>query len=246
MKKIILLIFVLLIQWHCGKDAQTSPSATGVGGSLARFAIAGNKMYVVTTDRLKTFDISNSNQLKQLNEISLGMNDIETIFAFDRNLFIGSRSALHIYQIDSLGYPKFASVAGHSWGCDPVVANDSVAFVTTRNGRTCRLGNNNSNQLIIYNVKDINRPIQISILPMTFPNGVGLDKNILFVCDNGIRVFDVSKPNNLRLIRHIQGVDALDVIPLNGQLLVIGANLLTQMDYKNVDNIKVISEFKLR
>ena len=81
---------------------------------------------------------------------------------------------------------------------------------------------------------------------MTFPNGVGLDKNILFVCDNGIRVFDVSKPNNLRLIRHIQGVDALDVIPLNGQLLVIGENLLTQMDYKNIENIKVISEFKLR
>ena len=34
MKKITLLIFVLLIQWHCGKDAQTSPG-TGVGGSLA-------------------------------------------------------------------------------------------------------------------------------------------------------------------------------------------------------------------
>ena len=246
MKKIILFIFVLLIQWHCQKDAQIS-SGTGVGGSLARFAILGNKMYVVTTDKLKTFDISNSSQLKQLNEIKLsGLNDIETIFAFDRNLFIGSRSALHLYKIDSLGFPKFANIANHSWGCDPVVANDSVAFVTTRNGRTCRLGNNNSNQLIIYNVKDINYPSQISVLPMTFPNGVGLDKNILFVCDNGIRVFDVSKPTNLRLIRHIQGIDALDVIPLNGQLLVIGENLLTQMDYKNIENIKVISEFKLR
>jgi hypothetical protein len=248
MKKNFFYILLLTFIFSCQKDAQIS-SSDGVGGSLARFALVGSKMYVVTNQALKTFDITNPKQLQVVDTVELGFReDIETIFAFDKNLFIGSRSALHIYKIDANGIPRFGSVARHSWGCDPVVANDSFAFVTTRNGgRNCRVQNNSiANQLIVYDVKDIKNPIQMVIVNMTFPNGVGLDKNLLFVCDKGVKMFDVSNPLKPVQRKYFEDIDANDVIPLNGQLLVVGTQKLTQIDYKDTANLKIISEFDLR
>ena len=248
MKKSFFYTLCLTLFLSCQKDLQNATSANGVGGSLARFAIVGTKMYVVTTDQLKTFDITNPKQLQLLDTIKLGFNgDIETIFSFDKNLFIGSRSALHIYKLDVNGKANFGSVATHSWGCDPVVANDSFAFVTTRNGRTCRIQNNTSNnQLIVYDVKDVQNPKQLTIVNMSFPNGVGLDKNLLFVCDDGVKIYDVSQAIKPVLRKHITNIDANDVIPLNGQLLVVGNQKLTQLDYKDTANVKIISEFQLK
>lgn len=248
MKKNFFYVLILTFIFSCQKDAQIS-SSDGVGGSLARFALVGSKMYVVTNNALKTFDITNPKQLRAVDTVKLGFNgDIETIFAFDKNLFIGSRSALHIYEIDVNGIPRFGSIATHSWGCDPVVANDSFAFVTTRNGgRNCRAQNNSfANQLIVYDVKDIKNPKQLLIVNMTFPNGVGLDKNLLFVCDKGVKMFDVSNPLKPVQRKYFEDVDANDVIPLNGQLLVVGTQKLTQIDYKDTANLKIISEFDLR
>lgn len=248
MKKNFFYILLLAFIFSCQKDAQIS-SSDGVSGSLARFALVGSKMYVVTNNALKTFDISNPKQLKAIDTVRLDFNgDIETIFAFDKNLFIGSRSALYIYQIDGNGIPRFGSIATHSWGCDPVVANDSFAFVTTRNGgRNCRAQNNSfANQLIVYDVKDIKNPKQLLIVNMTFPNGVGLDKNLLFVCDKGVKMFDVSNPLKPVQRKYFEDIDANDVIPLNGQLLVVGTQKLTQIDYKDTANLKIISEFDLR
>jgi hypothetical protein len=249
MKKYLIPALFLCFLFSCQKDLQNSSSDSGVGGSLARFAIVGNKMYVVTNDALKTFDITNPKQLQVVDTVKLGFNaDIETIFAFDKNLFIGSRSALHIYKIDANGVPRFGSVATHSWGCDPVVANDSFAFVTTRNGgRDCRIQNNSfANQLIVYDVKDIQAPRLLTIVNMTFPNGVGLDKNLLFVCDDGVKIYDVSQAAKPVLRKHINNIDANDVIPLNGQLLVVGNNKITQLNYKDTADVKLISEFSLK
>jgi hypothetical protein len=248
MKKTIFCIFLLAFIFSCQKDVQVT-SSDGVGGSLARFALVGSKMYVVTTNALKTFDLTDPKKMKTVDSVKLGFNDdIETIFAFDKNLFIGSRSSLHIYSIDANGIPRFGSIATHSWGCDPVVANDTVAFVTTRNGgRDCRTQNSSlANQLIVFDVKDIQNPKQMVIVNMTYPNGVGLDKNLLFVCDEGIKMFDISQATKPVLKKYISNVDANDVIPLNGQLLVVGTRKLTQIDYKDTANLKIISEFNLR
>jgi hypothetical protein len=245
MKQYIVFVFTLLMLWSCQKDAISS--GTGTGGSLARFTIVNDKMYIVTTDKLKTFDIKNPKQMQQLSEIPLGgMNDIETIFSFENRLFIGSRSALYLFELNSVGIPKFARQLSHSWGCDPVVANDSAAFVTTRSGRTCFNRLSATNQLIVYDVKDLNNARQVTTLSMTYPNGVGLDKNLLFVCDDGVRIFDITKPTQLRQIKYMEDLDAVDVIPLSGQLLIIGEKKLTQLNYKDTNNIKVISEFELK
>jgi hypothetical protein len=81
---------------------------------------------------------------------------------------------------------------------------------------------------------------------MTFPAGVGLDGKTLFVCDDGIKIYDISNPLSMTQLKYLPKIDALDVIPANGTLLIIGDKKLTQLDYRDLNNIKMLSEFDLR
>ena len=242
-------IFILLF-FSCQKDVQINGgSMVGTGGSLARFAIVGDMMYVVTTDSLKTYNIANTLDPRLVNGQRIGWNEggeIETIFAFNNRLFVGSRTGLFIYSFKTGNIPKYEGQYEHINGCDPVVANDSLAFVTIRNGRTCSNLLAQVNELIVLDVKDINYPKPLKHYPMTYPAGVGLDGKTLFVCDDGIRIFDISTPLSMTQLKYLPKIDALDVIPSKGTLLIIGEKKLTQLDYRDLNNIKTISEFDLR
>lgn len=243
------LLLLIILFFSCQKDVQIGGGNTvGTGGSLARFAIVGEMMYVATTDSLKTFNIANTLDPRLVNGQRIGWNeggDIETIFAFNNRLFIGSRTGLFIYSFKSGSIPKYEGQFEHGWGCDPVVANDSLAFVTLRNGRTCR-GLSQINELQVLDIKDISYPKLLKKYPMTYPAGVGLDGKTLFVCDDGIRIFDISAPLSMKQLKYLPKIDALDVIPYKGVLLIIGEKKLTQLDYRDLNNIKTLSEFDLR
>ncbi len=105
MKKIFFpLILLSLIFVQCEKNigyssaVSNSPQTTGQGGSLARFAIAGNYLYSVDEKQLKVFDISNAADPALKNTVDIGF-AIETIFPFKDKLFIGSTSQVYIYSI---------------------------------------------------------------------------------------------------------------------------------------------------
>ena len=100
MRKYAYLLLSLLVMMACSKDSNTkmSDSSGGKGGSLARFAVAGNYLYVVNSSLLKVFDITDPATPVDKGFAQLGWN-IETIFAYDQKLFIGSQDALYIYDI---------------------------------------------------------------------------------------------------------------------------------------------------
>ena len=86
----------------------------GQGGSMARFTIVGDCLYTVDHTTLKVVDISNPAHpgAMPFKDVELGF-DIETIFYYDDMLFIGSRSAMHIYDISRPHYPSELSVTRH-------------------------------------------------------------------------------------------------------------------------------------
>ncbi len=49
---------------------------------------------------------------------------------------------------------------------------------------------------------------------MTNPYGLGKDGNILFICDGkeGVKVYDVTDANEIKLIKKIDGMNTYDVI----------------------------------
>lgn len=214
----------------------------GIGGSMARFTIVNDYLYTVNNTSLGVFNIDNPGAPLQKNNISIGLN-IETIYPFENRLFIGSSAGMFIFNIHEPSAPEREGAFSHATACDPVVADGSYAFVTLRSGNNCQ---GNSDQLDVIDISDVLSPQLIKTYSLSNPHGLGKDGDLLFVCDgsDGLKIYDASNVENLEMIKHIGGLNAYDVIPWNGRLIVIGAAGLYQFDYSNRNNIKQISTIK--
>lgn len=250
------LVFLLLFGMiACDSDDNLSPSESdsGVAGSYARFIVVDNFMYIVDDASIKTFDVTDAANPQQVDQKPVG-DRIESIFRFEDKLFIGSGAGLFIYQISTDGLPVELSATSYfdtfnTFACDPVVANSTHAYVTlnslARIAQPC--GGEvsiNVNELRVYDITDLTQPVQVAEYPMSAPKGVGLDGNTLFVCDNdqGLKIYDVSNPEAIQEIKHIDTFTAFDVIPLNGLLLVVGPKNVYQFDYNDLENIRLLAE----
>ena len=258
MYKLLPLFIFSILYVSCAEDAigPQESTDTGVAGSYARFIISGDFMYIVDESDLKTFSLSDPTTPELIHEQPIG-SQIETIFRLDDRLFIGSGSGLYLYTIGQDGLPVFAGEYLYSdFGlgfepCDPVVANDSVAYVTlnsTNRVARCRVNTIETlNLLNVFDVKDFNNPILMNQFEMVNPKGVGLDGNTLFVCDGeaGLKVFDVTNAYVPVLIHQFPDYETYDVIPLNGLLLVIGPDNVYQYDYTDRENMVLISKIPI-
>jgi hypothetical protein len=243
MKKIFIPLFILTVSTAlltgCQQDsAAIAPGGTGVGGSLARFAIIGNYLYTLDFNTLRTFDISAPKYPVLRHETPIG-GGMETIFPLGELLFLGAQEGMHIYRVRTDGLPQFVSLYRHVQSCDPVVANDLYAYVTLRAG----CGGGPANTLDVISIADVENPKVVNSLELNQPHGLGLDGDLLFVCAgiNGLKIFSLSNPEQPDLITQIDNITAHDVIPLDGLLLVIGPEKIVQFSYQKVNGVLEIS-----
>lgn len=262
MKKlsILLLLFGAALLTDCSSDKSDSISpidgSTGIAGSYARFMIVNNFLYVVDQANIKTFSLANPAVPASLDEQNIGSN-IETIFYFSDKLFIGAGSGLYIYTLGSDGIPQRAGeflYSNFEFGiepCDPVVANETYAYVTlntTNRVQRCRVtADIQINLLNIFNITNIFKPELVAQYNMFNPKGVALDGDILFLCEDtqGLKVFNVADPTQIVLLKHFTGFTSYDVIPLDGLLLLVGPENVYQFDYSDINNIVLISQLPL-
>lgn len=240
MKYTIFLFLLIVFFISCEKDSSIEVDNTGVPGSTAKFTILGNYLYVVDNSNLNIFDIHNESKPVLVNSFLVGF-DIETIFGYNEHLFIGSQWGMYIYSTATPATPTYVSQYNHLYSCDPVVVNDSLAFYTLRSGSDCR-GASNINELAVIDIKNKYNPYLLSSYTMTSPYGLSIDSNFLFVCDEGVKVYDFSNPQNLVNINHIEAISARDVISINGILYVVAENGLYQYNYTRIDSIVLISK----
>lgn len=255
MKNILYFFTIIILLSSCGAEGlATLEDGTSISGSYARMLALGNRLYVLDDTRLTTFDITEVNQPTELSKIDLS-GTIESIFYNGEYLFIGSNEGMHIYSIDGQGIPSFTSLTPYGQNgnfdilpCDPIVANDTLSFSTLRtttlvdNGEGCGRSEQ-INQLNIYDIKDVSQPILLSETIMDEPKGLGLDGEVLFVCESteGLKIFDVSNPATPIMIHHEEGFEAFDVIAYNNKVTVIGNASLRQYDYSDLSNIQLLS-----
>lgn len=239
-----------LFAFSCSEDlgsvADQSSTTTGTGGSLARFTIKGDFLYTVDAENLRVFDIHDPNESKYMASYQVGFG-VETIFPLENFLYLGTRSGMLIYQVDSTGIPYFIGAFDHIVSCDPVVSDGQYAYVTLRVSGCREAAFGAANTLDVIDVNDPTAPYLVASYDMSGPYGLGLDGNILFVCEGerGLKVFDVSDPLNIILLQEINTLNAIDVIPLDGLLLVIGPNAIVEFDYSDINQIKKLSEIAI-
>jgi hypothetical protein len=250
--KIALCISACVIMWiSCSESGDSGGGGgdSGQGGSMARFSIKGDVLYIVDNQTLKMFDVTTASQPKYMptkdQKLDIG---IETVFVMDTLLFIGSETGMYIYDITNPEFPQKLSWVTHIRSCDPVVASGQFAYVTLNTAQTrCNRG---MNELHVYNISNPSYPTLIKTVEMYAPGGLGVDGQKLFVCDRGLKIFDISNPtypqwiDDLSKIPEASNIDAYDVIPRNGILLLIGKDGLYQFDYTE-EKIKFLSKIEV-
>ena len=240
------LCVLIFAQIGCSDYSSIESSAvdSGQGGSLARFTVVGDYLYVVDINSLSQYNVSNPDEMVFVQDIRIE-NGVETVFPRGNHLFIGTQNGMYIYEMTSDGNLSYVSDYRHIVSCDPVVANDNFAFVTLRSGDPCRQGF--VNELQIINLDDLTLPEQVKTYNMDFPKGLGIDNNTLFVCDgDNLKVFDATDPLNLTSIIQIDDIKPNDVILLGDLALVISPNTLYQYNYTDVNNIFKVSELGIQ
>ncbi|QMU31666.1 hypothetical protein HUW48_22800 [Adhaeribacter radiodurans] len=219
--------------------------STGKGGSMARFTINGNYLYTVGSSKMDVFNLTDSNNPQQETSVVLG-GGIETIFPYQNKLFIGSNAGMLIYSLANPAAPTYLSSYSHLRACDPVVVEGNYAYVTLRTNSNSWCGSSNTNQLDVVDISNITTPQIYKTYPMQNPHGLGIDKNLLFICEGnyGLKVFDATNPGYIQnnQLTHLQNLHAFDVIPLGKNLLVIGEDGFRQYDYSNPKNLKFLSK----
>ena len=215
---------------------------TGQGGSLARFKIIGNYLYVVDYSDINIFDITDVENVQVLDDVQVAW-DIETIYSQGEILFIGGAQGMYIYSIENPQKPEFISEFRHGTACDPVVVDGDYAYVTLKGGNFCGTAESG---LYVVDVSNLENPELKVIYPMVGPNGLGIKGDTLFVCDGtaGLKVYDKSNAPNISLINTFEDIVAYDVIPLSSSLLMIGEGTLYQYEYVNND-IRLLSTLQL-
>ncbi len=222
-------------------SANPSTPQAGIGGSMARFTVMDEHLYTIDHYKMQVFDISSIKDPVAGNTIDIGWN-IETIFPYQQNLFIGSQNGMYIFDATDPDNPVQTSVFEHVQSCDPVIVDGEVAYVTLRSGTECQ---GFTNQLDVVDVSDINNPALMRTFQMENPHGLGKDGDLLFITEgeHGLKVFNAEDPMKIgdRLLKHYDDMHAFDVIPFGGVLMLIGEDGLYQYDYSDPENIQLLS-----
>ena len=154
-----------------------------------------------------------------------------------RYLFLGSRWGVYIYDITNHESPKQVSLYTHIYSCDPVVVSGDYAYATLNSSGRCGRG---LNQLDIIDISDKSNPFNVYTIEMESPKGLGISGDLLFVCDNGIKVYDISDPEVPQFIRK-ENLSAFDVIPIDNLLIVVAQSGLYEYEFNNNGELNLIS-----
>ncbi len=238
-------VIVLVLFSTCSKDSSEaiSPGNTGKGGSMARFTISGNYLYIVDSQNLMVYSLADPANPLFLKSMEIGP-EIETIFPFRNRLFVGSRTAVYFFSLSDPANPVLESKVSDPvirMRCDPVVANDSMAFATLNASGPC---GGFQSILAVYDIRDFNKPVKIAERPLNAPFGLGYKDSILYVCDDaaGLRLFNIRNSSNPIEITILNDANYLDVIPYEDLLVCWTRKGMRLFDISNPANPKFVTE----
>ncbi len=220
-----------------------SGSTFGVGGSMARFGLYDDYLYTVNDYTLYTFKIDDLENPVKMDEQNAGWG-VETLFVYDAHLFLGTMSGMPVFSLEVPSKPSFINQYTHIRSCDPVVIQDDLAYITLRDGNDC--GRTVNRLDVVQMSSDYSTLESIASYPMYNPHGLGIDDELLFICDgaDGLKVYNAADPLTIssNQLAHFEDIVPVDVIPLDDYLFTISGEGFRIYDYSNVQDIQLLSE----
>jgi len=232
---------VVLLATACTKDgasADATAGGTGTGGSLARFTIAANHLYLADYGTVEVYDLADPANPVKKTSVNVGFG-VETIYPYEDKLFIGSNTGMFIYSISNPSNPVKLGEARHVRSCDPVVANSTTAYVTLRGGTACGPA---TDGLYIYDISNIMSPSQKSLFQLSNPGGLGLKDSVVFVCrgSDGLSLVNVKNAALPKMMYTIKEASYNDVIPYDNLLICYVSTGILIYDISNMNQIQKV------
>lgn len=244
MKKLLYIITGLAFAFSIGacsmseKNDGGDTDTDGQGGSLARFTVKGDYLYTVDISNLHTFNITDAQHPRKVDDEQLSF-FTETVFPYGNNLLLGTDNGMFIYSLENPAAPAYKSYFEHIVSCDPVVAQNNFAYITLNSANTrCW---NALNQLQIVDLTNLSSPFLVKEYTMISPMGLDIDNDTLYICDNGLTVYNVQNKMDMQLIKQFPEIEATDVICLENSIIVIGAGGLHQYKFEGNNLVKLSS-----
>ena len=221
--------------------AAQSGSSTGVAGSEASMTLIGDYLYAIPEPHsINVVDISDSTHPRLSSNTPVGA-DLETMFPLQDKLLVGSKEGVYVFGIDNTAHkPVEEGEFTHGTACDPVIADQSYAYVTLRSGTEC---GGPSNELdVLQTAQGILQCSLVKTYPMNGPSGLSKDGSLLFVCDGSVvKVFDATNPINFNLLAQLPINNAYDVIAANHLLIAVGSDGFYEFNYADQGHIILLS-----
>jgi len=214
--------------------ASFAGNGDGSIGSVNRIAKQFGHVYAISNSKIHVFS-DNMAGLELVNSNGwIWGTQMETIYAEDEHLFIGSRNSVSIYDISNPESPSYVSEFWHATSCDPVLPNDNVAYTTLRTGDFADCPGD-ENALITLDITTIINPINVDEQVMISPYGMSIINDQLYVGEgeNGMKIFDLSDPFHPNLVNFDQSVAAYDIIShptIDDLILTAGPNGIEQYE----------------
>jgi len=223
------------------QSAGAGSQGQGISGSITKFSLLNNYLYVMDGNFLKPFDLTSPTRPTNSDAVPV-FREVETLFAYNNHIFMGTTSGMLIYETSNKNRPVQIGRINHAMACDPVVVEGDYAYVTLRTGTACT---GQQNQLDVVDVSDYTQPILKKTYSLKNPHGLGIKNNTLFVCDgsDGLKIFDASDPIEVgnNKIKTYGSVQATDIIVLDNLAMLVGDDGLHQYDISDIQNINKIS-----
>ncbi len=237
MNKLLLTLLLALLATACSKDADIAEGLTGKSGSITRFAIFQNHMYVLNLNEVQTYSLQDPDNPVLVHRLPTDYG-LETIILYEGTIYIGSTTALYILDVSNPAVPAILSKTDREFtffgGCDPVVVRGNYAYSTIKIIANICGWVSSESALIVYDVSNKTAPVTLGTYPLNIPNGLGYKDNYLFVCDEGsdrLEVFDISNPLALQpTIFAVQITDPVDLI-VDGSRMIVS----TKTDFQIFD-----------
>lgn len=209
--------------------------------STAHFALSDHYLYAAINHYVNIIDLSGEKPDKVANSVYVG--NIETLLPYRDKLFLGTPTGLVIYSIEEPQRPVYFSQIPHVYSCNPIAIENDWAYVTVRSGNLC---GQDTNELIVIDISNTKQPQTLASYKMHNPKGLCIDQGSLFLCDDGLKIFQTDRPEALTNgLLHFKEISGNNVISFHNTLMLIAENGLYQYDYSD-RNIRFVSVIPIK
>ena len=250
MRQLLFLTCATLLLFACSKDSADLSSNTGKSGSITRFAIYQNYMYVLNLNEVQTYDITQKDHPVLVHHLATDYG-LETITIYDNTIFLGSTTALYILDISNPAQPTIQSKSERLidvgfTGCDPVVVKDNYAYSTIKTIENVCGRFSTQSALVVYDITNKSAPVVVGTYALGTPNGLGYKDNYLFICDEGadqLVIFDITNPAMLVETNYsVPITDPYDLI-IDGQKMIVSSKTDFQVfDVSDITRIRKLGQ----